>query len=66
MVAAIFALNKVFIPSLDIWDAVLPDRYKKNFFGDNSAMIRIAETGRNPTMRHMDRVHSLSIRGIHE
>ena len=66
MVAGMFALNKVLIPSLDLWDTILPRGYGKFLYGDNTAMIRVAETGRNPTMRYLDRVHSLSVQGFHD
>ena len=31
------------------------------FNGDNSAMIQVCLTGRNPTMRHLGRTHGISI-----
>ena len=33
---------------------------------DNDAMIRICTTGRNPTMRHINRTHGISIRWLYE
>ena len=39
---------------------------KVDFHEDNQAMIRVCETGRNPTMRHLGRVHSVDIAWLHE
>ncbi len=36
------------------------------FHEDNTAFIRICKTGRNTTMRHLDRVHRISIGSLHE
>ena len=33
---------------------------------DNQAMIAIIRSGRNPTMRHLPRVHRISIAWLHE
>ena len=35
-------------------------------FVDNQAMIEVVRTGRNPTMRHLGRVHGVSIGFLHE
>jgi len=36
------------------------------FHGDNSAMIQVCRSGRNPTMRHLGRTHGISIRWLHD
>jgi hypothetical protein len=36
------------------------------FHEDNQAMIRVCETGRNPTMRYLLRTHRVSIAWLHE
>ena len=33
---------------------------------DNSAMIRVVESGRNPTMRYLHRTHRVSVAWLHE
>ena len=54
------------IPAFDLWDALLPAGWRAHFHEDNQAMIRVVETGRNPTMRHIGRVHRLAIGWLHE
>mgnify|MGYP007060145185 CR=1 FL=1 len=36
------------------------------FHEDNTALIRVVKTGRNPTMRHLTRVHGVDISSMHE
>jgi hypothetical protein len=36
------------------------------FHEDNQAMIQIVRTGRNPTMRHLGRVHKIAVAWLHE
>ena len=36
------------------------------FHGDNSAMVAICHSGRNPTMRHLSRHHGISLTMIHD
>jgi hypothetical protein len=33
---------------------------------DNQAMIKIVESGRNPTMRYLGRTHGVSVAWLHE
>jgi hypothetical protein len=54
------------VPALDFWDAVIPGHPPAVFHEDNQACIRVLETGRNPTMRHLDRCHRVSVAGLHE
>ena len=35
------------------------------FHEDNETMIRVCETGRNPTMRHLGRVHIVGVQWLH-
>jgi hypothetical protein len=66
MVSGHHAYKNVMIPAYNLWDALLPGGYTANFHEDNQAMIRIVETGRNPTMRHIGRVHRISVGWLHE
>jgi hypothetical protein len=66
MIAGSHAYLKVMAPSMDLWDVILPKGYRGVFHEDNQAMIRVVQTGRNPTMRHLDRVHRVSIATLHE
>ena len=65
MVAGHTALKDVPLPAMDLWD-VLFGQKKAYFHEDNSAMITVVETGRNPTMRHLHRVHRICIAWLHQ
>ena len=65
LVAGHHAVKNVLIPALDMWDALLP-KYCGQFHGDNTAMIRVVQTNRNPTMKQLGRVHGVSIAFLHE
>ena len=59
------ALRQVGLPAMDVWNIVLPGS-KLLVREDNDVAIRVIETGRNPTMRHMSRTHGISVSAIHE
>ena len=54
------------LPALDMSDKILPAGYDAIFHDDSQAMIRVIETGRNPTMRYLRRTHRISIATLHE
>ena len=66
IVAADAALRLVGLPALQLWDRLLPQPAHILFHEDNQAMIRICETGRNPTMRHLGRTHRVDVAWLHE
>ena len=45
---------------------LLPGPVRLQFHEDNQAMLRVAETGHNPSMRHLQRVHRVSVAWLHE
>ena len=71
-------INRVGIPGLVMWEILsgqvsgtMPAKSAKNqlthclhVHGDNSASISVARNAKNPTMRHMGRVHGVSICSI--
>merc|ERR1712240_748936 len=59
------AIRTVGIPSMDVWDILLPG-CKLVVREDNNTALRVMETGKNPTMRHMNRTHGISIASLHE
>mgnify|MGYP000126413047 CR=1 FL=1 len=61
-----FGLRAHGLPSLDLWDRLLP--HKPALFGheDNQAMMRVVETGKNPSMRHIGITHGTSVAWLHE
>ncbi len=65
MVAGFYAMKTVGIPAMMIWERILPGKVELTVHEDNQAMIRVCETGRNPTMRFLGRVHRISIAWLH-
>ena len=66
LVATHFALRTSGLPSLIMWDKILPHKPGLMVHEDNQAMIRCVETGRNPTMRYLHRTHRVSVSWLHE
>ncbi len=65
-VAANTGYLKMLAPQLDFMDAVGEVNYIAIFREDNQAMMRVIETGKNPTMKYLNRVHRMSIANLHE
>ena len=61
-----FALRHNGLPSLSLWQRLLPHAPGLHLHEDNQAMIRVVETGRNPTMRYIGRTHGVSVAWLHE
>jgi RNA:NAD 2'-phosphotransferase (TPT1/KptA family) len=64
IVAADMAIRLIGLPSLQLWDCILGQGVRKLvaiFKEDNEAAIRVMSTGKNPTMRHMQRTHGLDL-----
>ena len=79
IVAADFALRQIGLPAGYLWDLLTGHQTDATLAGtdhsnscpilfqeDNQAMIRVCETGRNPTMRQLGRTHQVSVRWLHE
>ena len=66
MVSMDHALRHCGLPCLDLWHALLPHQPGLVVHEDNQAMIKIVETGRNPTMRYIGRTHGVSVAWLHE
>ena len=60
------ALRMESIPALIPWDKLLCRANELQFMEDNTAMVQVANAGRNPTMRTLGRTHGISIRELHE
>ena len=54
------------MPALDLLAAINDKPVALRFFEDNQAMIRVCESGRNPTMRHLGRTHGVSVEWLSE
>ena len=66
IVSADLALRHCGLPSFALWWTLLPQKPKLVFHEDNQTMIRVIETGRNPTMRYLARTHRVSVAWLHE
>ena len=67
IVAADTAMFKEGIPSLDLWSVLTGEPTPTLYFHeDNETMIRIMQTGRNPTMRHLNRTHGVDVSAMKE
>ena len=53
-------------PAMDLWELLLPRDLRPVVHEDNQAMIQVVRTGKNPTMRHLGRVHRVAIAWLHE
>ena len=54
------------LPARDVCDRIPSKKYMSLHLGDNKAMIRAVKTGRNPTMRHLQRVQRVNIASLYE
>ena len=59
-------MRTVGLPSWSLWQAILPHQHTLLVHEDNQAMLRVIETGRNPTMRYLHRTHRVSVAWLHE
>eukprot|EP00974_Lingulodinium_polyedra_P010199 978988-Lingulodinium_polyedra.AAC.1 len=66
MVSLDFGICTVGLPSHALWIALLPCKYILAVREDNQAMIRVVETGRNPTMRYLHRTRRVSAAWLYE
>ena len=54
------------LPALQLWERLLDRPLVLEVYQDNQATARIMTTGRAPTLRHIERTHSVSVAWIHE
>ena len=66
IVAGDACLRLIGIPLLDAFDVLSGRKYDLDFREDNQTMISVCTTGRNPTMRHVQRTHGVSIAWLHQ
>ena len=52
------------IPAMDLWDVVLDNTVPVDFLEDNESTIAVINSGRNPTMRHLQRTHDVSVKWL--
>ena len=66
IVAADVTLRTMGLPALSIWETLTESSPKLLFHDDNQGMIGVVRSGRNPTTRHLERTHGISIASLHE
>ena len=66
LVAAAKAIRSSGIPLLDLLEAILGRKVTLTSFEDNEATEAIIKNGYSPALRHMGRVHGVSIGRVHE
>ena len=53
-------------PALSLWDTLLGRDNVLIFHEDNTAMIQVCKTGKNPTLQHLGRTHHVDVHWLHE
>ena len=64
--AADVTLRTMGLLALSIWETLTGRSPKLLFHDDNQGMIGVVRSGRNPTMRHLERTHGIAITSLHE
>ena len=54
------------LPAIMLWSAVLSRPVQLLLREDNTACMQVITTGNNPTMRHLERVHNVAVKWLHE
>ena len=66
LVAAFDALRLEGIPALDLWELILGRMPKMTLWEDNQACSAMIKSGKFPTLRHVKRMHGVSITWLHD
>ena len=68
VVALNAATREVAIPALAFWDAIGPKGHQMGveLMEDNQATIAIVTTGKNPSLRHVQRTQKVNIQWLHD
>ena len=61
IVAADTAIRTLGIPAIDLWDVVFDKTTPVEFLEDSESIIVVINSGKNPTMRHLQCTHDVSI-----
>ena len=65
IVAADFAMARLGLPAITFWQQLGGTDPNFVFYDDNQTMIGVIRTGKNPTMRHLERTHGISVGWMH-
>ena len=66
VVAAYAAVRATGISLLDLWEFIMGRKPTMYLFEDNQATMKIIQTGKYPTLRHVRRMHGVSISWLHD
>ena len=66
LVACDACVRTLGFPALQLWEKLLGRSVRLRVFEDNEATLRIIQSGRFPTLRHVKKAHGLSIMTLHE
>eukprot|EP00969_Alexandrium_andersonii_P297236 13135720-Alexandrium_andersonii.AAC.1 len=54
------------LPARDLWEAILKRAIIPAVEEDNAACVAVVTSGNNPTMRHLERTQTCSVKWLHE
>ncbi len=66
LVACVHGLRSEGLPPLLLWEPILGRKTSLVLYQDNQATMRIIQTGKTPTLRHIRRVHQVCVAWLHE
>ena len=66
IVSADLAVRMIGTAAVSLWDVLLGRDNVLVFHEDNTAMIQVCKTGKNPTLRHLGRTHRVDVHWLHE
>ena len=59
-------MSRIGLPAITLWKLLSAADPNFVFYDDNQTMIGVVRTGKNPTMRHLERSHGICIAWMHE
>jgi hypothetical protein len=63
-VAANAAVRLEGLPGLQLWEIILERKVQATLLEDNQATLQKFKTGKNPTLRHLSRIHRVNMAWI--
>ena len=66
IVAANAAVRTEGLPALGLWQLVLGRKIDLILLEDNTATMQVLKSGKNPTMRHLNRTHRVNFAWLSE
>ena len=66
IISANAAIRTIGLPAVDLWEVILNRRTELLLLEDNESTYQIIKTGRNPTMRHIQRTQGVNVAWLHD